>query len=399
MGMTLAEWNKAVDEWVAFQNQKMGKVFKPGIGMYPPKGEGLIVQEVGVNNKLCTKDLIRHYCDAIGDTNPLWREDDYAKTSRYGGVIAPPRWLDCVAPPYGMGMGFPNFGVPGMNPLNRGSKITWYKVVRPGDEFHVHDRYLETVEVTKKERPMPRLFLFDGERKYINQRDEVVAVATGGAIVVGSGPELKGTDPTFDKIKRHKYTQQEIDEIAAAYEAEKRQGIHPLYWEDVVEGSEMPKLVKGPLTYMDSVAFFTAIGYTSGFKVTYELMKECPGWGVPDPELGIKIPAAGIHVSDTNARMQGVPFAGGFSAQLEGNMVHAICNWMGDDGFLKHIDCQARRLYTLGDMVWIKGKVVRKFVENGEHLVELSLTATNQDNDLIMPVKAIVSLLSKAKDW
>lgn len=395
--MDLNEWNKAVDEWVERENARAGKVYKPSVGMYPPIQEGLIVSEMGINNKLACADLIRHYADAIGDTNPLWRSEEYAKTTMYGRIIAPPRFLDCIAPPSGMGMGFPDFGVPGMNPLNRGSKYKWFKHVYEGDEFTVEDRYMGVKEVTKKDRPMPRLFLFSGQRKYINQNHEVVAVVEGGAIVVGSGPDLEGPDPAFDGLKRHKYSTEELEEIEKAYDAEKRRGMEVLYWEDVEEGEELPPLVKGPITVMDSVAMFNAIGYTSGFRVTQLLLREQPGWGVVDPETNVTYPVAGIHVSDANARAQRVPFAAGFAAQLEGCLAHLICNWMGDDGFLKSMDCQMRRVFILGDTAWLSGKVVKKYIEDDEYLVDLELRAENQDHALLIPATATVRLLSTEK--
>jgi acyl dehydratase len=397
MSMTLEQWHKAVDDWVARENKRAGLVYKPSVGMYPPRQEGLIVSEMGINNRVAAADLIRHYADAIGDTNPLWRSEEYAKTTRYGSIIAPPRFLDCIAPPSGMGFGFPNFGVPGMNPLNRGSKHEWFKVVHAGDEFTVEDRYLGVEEVTRKDRPMPRLFLFGGSRKYINQKDEVVAIAEGGAIVVGSGPNLQGSDPAFAGIKRHKYTKKELEEIDRAYDAEKRQGMEVRYWENVSEGDELPPLVKGPLTVMDSVAFFNAIGYTTAFRVTQLLLRENPSWGVVDPETNVTYPVAGIHVSDANARAQGVPYAAGFSAQLEGNVTHLITDWMGDDGFLKKLDCQIRRILILGDAIWLRGNVVKKYIEGDEHLVDLKIWVENQDHITIMPATATVRLLSRTK--
>ena len=100
--MNMEQWHKAVDEWVERENQRAGKVYRPSVGMYPPKQEGLIVSECGINNRVATEDLIRHYADAIGDTNPLWRSVEYGRTTQYGGIIAPPRFLDCIAPPYGL---------------------------------------------------------------------------------------------------------------------------------------------------------------------------------------------------------------------------------------------------------------------------------------------------------
>jgi acyl dehydratase len=365
--------------------------------MYPAKQEGLIVSENGINNRVATADLIMHYADAIGDTNPLWRSEEYGRTTRYGGIIAPPRFLDCIAPPYGMGTGFPDFRVPGLNPLNGGSKYEWYRTVRAGDEFSVYDRYLGVKEISKKEKPMPRLFSMLGQRTYINQRQEPVATTIGGAIVVGMGPELQDQSQSFKEVKRHKYTKEELAKIARAYDEEYRRGADTLFWEDVVEGEELPTIVKGPITIMDSVAFFHAIGYTTAFRVTHELLKANPDMGFIDPETNVRCGAALIHVSDAIARAQGVPYCVAFSAQSEGNLTHLICNWMGDNGFLKKLECQARRINIIGDTNWLKGNVVRKYIENDEYLVDLKVWAENQDGIVHMPATATVRLLSRTK--
>ena len=60
MGMTMEEWNKLVDQWVKTENARAGRVYKPSVGMYPPRQEGLIVSEMGINNRLASADLIAH---------------------------------------------------------------------------------------------------------------------------------------------------------------------------------------------------------------------------------------------------------------------------------------------------------------------------------------------------
>ena len=242
---------------------------------------------------------------------------------------------------------------------------------------------------------MPRLFSFEGQRTYINQRHEVVAVATGGAIVVGMGPELEHQSQSFKEVKRHKYSEEELEKIAKAYDEEYRRGADTLFWEGVVEGEELPTIVKGPITLMDSVAFYHAIGYTTAFKVTHEIFKENPGMVFRDPETNAPIGAGLIHASDNAARVQGVPYALTFAAQSEGNIAHLICNWMGDDGFLKKLECRQRRINIVGNTNWLKGNVVRKYIENGEYLVDLELTIHDQNNILIMQATARVSLLSR----
>jgi acyl dehydratase len=393
--MTMEEWQKAVDDWVKRENARIGVVYRPSIGMYPPKQKGLIVSECGINNRIATADLIMHYADAIGDTNPLWRSEEYGRTTRYGSIIAPPRFLDCIAPPYGIAMGYPDFQIPGMNPLNSGSKYRWFKTVHAGDVFSVHDRWLGVREVTKKERPMPRLFIFEGQRSYINQRDEVVAISVGGATVVAMGPELEHQSQSFKEVKRHRYSEEELKKIAEAYDEEYRRGADTLFWENVVDGEELPTVVKGPITIMDSVAFYHAIGYTTAFKVTHEIFKENPDMVFHDPETNAPIGAGLIHASDNAARVQGVPYALTFAAQSEGNIAHMICNWMGDDGFLKKLECRQRRINILGNTNWLNGKVVKKYMENGEYLVDLELTIHDQNDSLIMQAIATVRLLSK----
>ncbi|HET6874486.1 MAG TPA: OB-fold domain-containing protein [Acidimicrobiales bacterium] len=37
--------------------------------------------------------MIRHWCDAMGDDNPVYTDPDYAAASRHGGIVAPPTML------------------------------------------------------------------------------------------------------------------------------------------------------------------------------------------------------------------------------------------------------------------------------------------------------------------
>src|SRR4030042_2254050 len=42
-----------------------------------------------MTRRVATEDAIRQFCDAIGDFNPLYRNRDYVKNSRYGGLMPP----------------------------------------------------------------------------------------------------------------------------------------------------------------------------------------------------------------------------------------------------------------------------------------------------------------------
>jgi len=72
--LSFSEWNQAIDKWVEDKNKKIGEPYIPSIGIYPPNVR--VGYQTGQNNEWVTTDLIRHYADAIGDKNPLWRDED-----------------------------------------------------------------------------------------------------------------------------------------------------------------------------------------------------------------------------------------------------------------------------------------------------------------------------------
>ena len=43
-----------------------------------------------------TRDGIKHFVDGIGDINPLYRDMNYARGSKYGCLIAPPTFLETI---------------------------------------------------------------------------------------------------------------------------------------------------------------------------------------------------------------------------------------------------------------------------------------------------------------
>ena len=69
---------------------------------------------------------------------------------------------------------------------------------------------------------------------------------------------------------------------------------------------------------------------------------------------------------------------------------------MGDDGFLRKTSCKIRRHNPEGDMLTFTGKVTRKYVEDGRHLVDIEQQAHNQDRELSVIGGGTVELLRKA---
>lgn len=55
-------------------------------------------QMVKPTSEAATKDAIRHFADGIGDPNSLWRDEQYAGRTRHGCLVAPPTFLNAIAP-------------------------------------------------------------------------------------------------------------------------------------------------------------------------------------------------------------------------------------------------------------------------------------------------------------
>ena len=55
--------------------------------------------EMIATDEVC-KHMIRHWCEAMEDGNPLYTDEEYARTSKYGSIVAPPTMIQSwVIPP------------------------------------------------------------------------------------------------------------------------------------------------------------------------------------------------------------------------------------------------------------------------------------------------------------
>jgi len=398
--MSEADFNKVVDAFLEAQNKHIGEVIVPNVGAYPRQpGLGWYAQ---VFNEFVTTDLIRHYADAMGDRNPLWRSNDYARGTIWGGIIAPPTFTDSIAASW-----------PGAGRENRvgelkfklesalaGARRQWFQAIRPWDRFRIVDKYLGLVE-RKPKQPRPyRMFIDTVQRKYINQKDETVAVVDCRQSVLAfpSAELLAGMSGAGRQ--RRKLTDEERDAIYRGYDTETRRGAQVLFWEDVAVGEELKPLVVGPVSVWDVVAFFAALaGEPTAFDVLWEMLKLEPTHAYLDPEVNAwKVPGEG-HFKD-GAGITG-SMTGGYAVapgpQIDGLICRMLCNWMGDYGFLKMLDTQYRTVPILGDVFRSKGKVTNKSIEGDEHLVDLELYCENMDGLVLVPATARVRLPSRTE--
>lgn len=390
-----ADYHRKFEDLVGKFNEDRGTV------KAPPAPHTIMQNEYerGINNKLVTEDLIRHYADAIGDPNPIWRDPAYAAGTRWGGIIAPPTFESCIA--YGTSFGG-HWRVPGVSKMAAGNRHEYHKPIRPGDTFSIYDKYVGVEEKNATGKPY-RMYIESIRRYYINQRDEVAAATTGRTIIMATPPgnrKEKKSKPYADK-KRQPLSKEKLDMVHQSYEDQlagvHRRGAKTRYWEDVVEGEDLQPVAKGPYDVCDACARTVVSTYTYAFAIKWAAMRNHLQHHPVDPETGEYRFRRDWHYEDHIARLMGFPYANAAGIHNEMMLVHAVSDWMGDDGFVKSMDSQDRRMNFLGDMTLVKGKVARKFVEDGEHLVEVEVWGENQDDVIHTKATVVVKLVSKAE--
>ena len=99
---------------------------------------------------------IAKFARAIGETNPLFFDDAYARTTRFGGIIAPPTYASCFITPLLPGEMF-ELDLPPLAKALHSDDIAEYDLpIRAGDVLTTVARYADVF--IKQGRNGPILF-------------------------------------------------------------------------------------------------------------------------------------------------------------------------------------------------------------------------------------------------
>jgi acyl dehydratase len=345
-------------------------------------------------NETATKDAIRHFANGLGDLNPLWRNEDYARNSIYGSIIAPPTFLNAISE------GQAIVGLPGLIATFVGSEWEWFKLIQVNDRFSVTNQLLDLKEL--KGSGGGRHFLQSGILSYYNQRGELVGRCKWNIMRTEAKPGLGHQDEQErkpGKIEIHRYSEEEIAAIYAAIDDEEIRGRNARYFEDVDLGDELKPVVKGPLSLSDMVAWAIGTGWhrielAHGLKLSH--LRANPGLSYIDPDTGVPEPIANSHFLPSAARiLMGSPLPLDLGFQRVAWLGHVVTNWMSDYGFLKKLGARLKSFVRFGDTTWCKGKVVKKDVEEKEYLVECEIWGENQRGEITTTAKAVIVLPSR----
>ena len=350
---------------------------------------GLHLRPEGPYLQDATQDTVRNFCNGIGDLNPLYRDTEYGRLTRYGTIVGHPMF------PMAFGwVGRTRWGLPGVHGFYAGNDWELFRHVRPGDRISAIERVVGVQE--KESKFSGRLVLQHVEATYSNQHGDMVARALGTC----TRHERKAARDAgkYKDITTYDYTAEEFAAIDDAIMQEDAliRGSAVRYWEDVKEGDELPPVVRGPLSLMDTMGFLVASGRGHTHGIVFKSAVKHPGHFFRNPEAGGGIEYTGIgHHRESVAKEVGVPGTYDYGPQRSSWMCSLVTNWMGDAGFLKRIRTEVRRFNTMGDSTWCRGRVTNKYVKDGCALVDIELRGENQRGELTTPGLATVMLPSR----
>ena len=116
-----------------------------------------------------TREKIAKFCAAIGETNPLFTDDEAAKKGPYGGVIAPPSFATVFRNGRHFFQHVPRFGRAG---FDAGKDVEFVAPIRPGDTISLSSAVKEIYDKTGRTGTMVFVVVRSTLR---NQKNEIVA--------------------------------------------------------------------------------------------------------------------------------------------------------------------------------------------------------------------------------
>jgi len=332
-----------------------------------------------------TRDGIRHYAEGIGDRNPLWLDEAYAATTRWGTLLAPPTILYAFSRICGGYVG----GLPGVHAMFGGTDWQWFRPVRLGDRIHAESKLKALVERPSRfaGRSVQQIY----EVEFRDSHDALVARADSYCFRTerDTARELG----KYGDLKPHVYSEAELAAIQKAYAGEQIRGRNPRFFEDVTVGEELSPVVKGPMTPTTCIAYDLGWGglYLKAHAFAFDLYRRHPALGI-DNLQGIPEPPERVHWDNEMAQAAGVPAAYDYGPERCSWMGNLLTNWVGDDGFVRLMSVQVRSHNLMGDTTWCRGRVTGKRRENGENLVDCELWAENQRGEITVRGSATVVL-------
>lgn len=361
----------------------------------------------------CNETDIRRWVQAMDYANPIHWDEQVAKDSKFGGLVAPQSFV--VAMDYGHGCHPTCVGkIPGSHLIFGGEEWWFYGTrVRPGDKLF-QERRFDGYKVSDTKFAGPTVFA-RGDTVHRNQ--DGVLVAKERATAIRYLVEEAKKRGMYDKAARtpKRWTSAELEVVnrqRMEWILSNREGRSPHY-EAVKVGDKLPRRVIGPHSAVTFALECRAhrqniwgtwrwnppagvhdpakedAGFASDMTYDHEARKI-------DPRMGDGLfhgPSSG-HINSDKAEKVGMGGAYGYGASMNAWFHDTIAYWAGNDGWIWHSQTQFRSPAFEGDVTYVDGEVIEKIDVSpyGFPVAKVSVKMTTQEGEIILTGKAEVQL-------
>lgn len=124
------------------------------------------------------KTSIIRYAHAISDLNPLYLDEEYAKKTEFGGVIAPPTYIFDVVPADtetgNDGRDLTRIALPAFRVARGGNEYQFFEPARPGDIISRKRKIIDVFERDSKK--VGKIIFIVYDTIYTNQEGKLLGI-------------------------------------------------------------------------------------------------------------------------------------------------------------------------------------------------------------------------------
>ncbi len=344
--------------------------------------------------------------------DPLYNDEEYAKKTRWGRLIAFPsffEWMcDSVHIPSLDERGGFSFG------MYAGENFELFKPVYPGEVYKVFHKPSQLIDISDKVKDIPQEYIsWPKDAPIFSWAEQIIQVYDSNDELVANFQHLNDItiyETALDNVKiaenlpfeKHVYTEEELDFIQGIMKGEELRGANPRYYEDVKVGDELAPATLGPTTIYDMICHFASCSMkneTPHTPLRYEREFNPRTPDMRDPVTNSYKHPIGMHLYDSDlAKMGAMPGPFHFGNFARNCLMRLVTNWMGDDGWIRSFKWRHLHMTPTGDCPVSYGRVVDKKVVDGEPLVEIEFWMENMCRGIISEAgSALVKLPVRAE--
>ena len=373
---------------------------------------GKAIQPGRLREPLANND-IRRWAQAMHYPNRLHYDDDFAKESRFGRLVAPLSFAVATDDGHGAAPACVGF-IPQSHLIFGGDEWWFYGPRICGGDLVRNERVPFDYTVKQTKFAGPTCFQ-RGDNNYYNQHGELLAKQRSTSIryradLAREMSSLTATeDPEWSDQKLRALEDEKFSWIKMLHEL----GHGKRYWDGIQVGDALPTRIFGPHSIASFTTEWRAYLFTIwcgvirrtdldmealGFTDDMAGKEQDPVLELENPELtdGAYIGPSRGHLFPRWARHIGMPRGYGYGASMGAWILDYVSGWAGEWGELVHSNASYRASAFTGDITVLNAVVVEKSVDaQGRHLIQVDVRMTNQLDTVLATARAEIALPKK----